>query len=131
MLSGEMATVTAPGPFAGLDPDLRTRLPELAGDRAVVIDYVATVRCGPVMGDLTVDLVHGDPGPGYAQIRPFGSVPCYVARALLPIFDAAQVTVRFGGPPFARHLAASVDPPEAWIDFLDRPAPTRGRRRRS
>jgi len=131
MLSGEMVTVAALGPFAGLDPDLRPRLPELACDRAVVIDYLATVRCGPVMGDLTVDLVCGDPGPDYTPIRPFGTVRCYVARALLPLFEAAQVTVRFGGPPFARHLAATVEPPEAWIDFLDRPAPTRGRRRRS
>ena len=131
MLSGEMVTVAALGPFAGLDPDLRPRLPELACDRAVVIDYLATVRCGPVMGDLTVDLVRGDPGPDYTPIRPFGTVRCYVARALLPLFEAAQVTVRFGGPPFARHLAATVEPPEAWIDFLDRPAPTRGPRRRS
>lgn len=138
MLHGTMASVLAAStlappvrPTIALDPGLRIRLTDLAAGRSLVVDYFASARCGPMVGDLTADLVPGDPGPEYMPLRRLAGVPCYVAGGLVPLLESADVTIRFGGLPFARHLAVTVEPPEAWIDFLERSCATRGRRRRS
>ncbi len=135
VMSETPARPTAPAApvLVGLDPELRPRLKELAGGRALVIDYYASVRCGPAVGDLTADFATEPLGPDFVAIRVLETVPCYVEHRLLPLLKEAEVTVRFGGPPFARHLAVTLDPPDGWIDFLDHGVgrARTGRRRRS
>jgi hypothetical protein len=106
--------------LVGLDPELRPRLAGLAAGRALVIDYFATARCGGLVGDLTADLVKEPVGAEFVPIRVLETVPCYAERRLMPLLAQVETTIRFGGPPFARHLAVTLDPPERWLDFLER-----------
>ena len=103
----------------GLAPELRPRFAELAAGRALVIDYFATARCGGRVGDLTADFVPEPVGVEFVPIRVLESVPCYAERRLVPLLAQVKTMIRFGGPPFARHLAVTLDPPERWLDFLE------------
>ena len=105
----------------GLAPALRGRLARLAASRVVVIDYFASRRCSVVIGDLTVDFENEPPGPGYAELASVERVRIFTESRLLAILREAGFTLRLGGPPFARHLAVDLDPPERWIDFLGEP----------
>jgi hypothetical protein len=105
----------------GIEPSLRPRLPSLVGDGVIVIDYFATRRCGPAVGDLVVRVREAPPVPGYVALAPLEGVPIVARRDLLPLLARAGPALRLAGPPFARHLAISLDLPELWIDFLDGP----------
>lgn len=48
---------------------------------------------------------------------------------LVSVFEGAALTLRLGGPVFARHLAVSLDPGSRWIDFLEQPKVLAGKRR--
>ena len=112
----------------GIDDALRPQLAELAAGRALVVDFFASRRCSVTIGDLTADFRRDPPGPAFAALAPLEGVLIYVERRLLPVLAAAVATVRLAGPPFARHLALSLDPAECWIDFLDGPSVLSGKR---
>lgn len=101
-----------------LEPELASRLPELARGRALVIDYFASGRCGATVGDLTVSFVESPPGEDYLELEPLGAVPVFAERALLAVL-ARGATLRLAGLPFAQHLALTLDEPERWLDFLE------------
>jgi hypothetical protein len=104
----------------GIEPTLSPRLSELAAGRVIVIDYFATRRCGPPVGDLVVRIRESPPGRDHLPIGPVEGVSVVVHRDLLPLLERAGPSLRLAGLPFARRLGIALDHPELWIDFLDR-----------
>lgn len=121
----------------GVEPALRASLARLAHGRVVVIDYFASrsKRCSVVIGDLTGAFGNADPGPEYVEFASIEGVRIFVESRLVTVLDDARATLRLAGPPFARHLSVELDPPEHWMDFLERPGVLAGkglfRRRRT
>ncbi len=56
-------------------------------------------------------------------------VDVLVENRLVPVFEDAALTLRLGGPVFARHLAVSQDPGSHWLDSLEQPNVLAGKRR--
>jgi hypothetical protein len=112
-----------------VEPALRASLARLAHGRVVVIDYFASrsKRGSVVIGDLTGAFRDADPGPEYVELARIEDVRIFVESRLLSVFDDASATLRLAGPPFARHLSVELDPPEHWIDFLERPGVLAGK----
>ena len=113
----------------GIEPALRTRLPQLAAGRPLVLDYFASRRCSIVTGDLTADFRREAPGSAYVALESIEGVPVFAEERLLPVLEDAELTLRLGGPIFARHLAVSLDPGSSWIEFLEQPTVLAGKRR--
>jgi hypothetical protein len=113
----------------GVEPALRASLASLAHGRVVVIDYFASLskRGSVVIGDLTGAFRDADPGPEYVEFAPIEDVRIFVESRLVTVLDDARATLRLAGPPFARHLSVELDPPELWIDFLERPGVLAGK----
>lgn len=107
-----------------LAPTMRGRLASLSAGRPLVIDYYTSHLRGVVTGDLI--LWFGEPGPEpcYVELEPIEGVAILTQRHLVGLLEAA--TLREAGPPWHRHPAISLAPPEAWIDFLDRHPSRRG-----
>ena len=112
----------------GIEPALRTRLTQLAAGRPLVLDYFASRRCSVVIGDLTADFRREAPGPAYVELASIEGVPVFAEARLLPVLNDAALTLRLGGPIFARHLAISLDPGSRWIEFLEQPTVLTGKR---
>jgi hypothetical protein len=113
----------------GVEPTLRRSIAQLAKGRVLVIDYFASRRCSVVIGDLTGDFRDAPPGRGYIELATLEGVRVFAAPRLLGVLGDARPSLRLGGPPFARHLAVDLDPPERWIDFLEGPGVLAGQRR--
>jgi hypothetical protein len=111
----------------GVEPTLRGSLAHLANGRVLVIDYFASRRCSVVIGDVTADF--GEMPPGYVEVGSVEGVRVFAEPRLLAVLADTESSLRLGGPPFARHLAIDLDPPERWIDFLEEPGVLAGRRR--
>ena len=92
-----------------------------------MIDYFAAKRCGPAVGDLTATFRGDEPGAALSEIEPIGSVRLFAETRLLELLVEAGVGLRLAGPVFARHPAVTLDRPELWIDFLDRPGAVEGK----
>ena len=107
-----------------VEPSLRGRLAELAGDRPLVIDYYASVHRGLTVGDLIVRFGDPAPEPRYVELEPLERVIVLAEGSLLDLLDGA--TLRETGLPFARHLAISLARPERWIEFLEHHPARRG-----
>jgi hypothetical protein len=105
----------------GVEPSLRGSLAQLANGRLLVIDYFASRRCSLIVGDLTADFEEMSPGPGYVEVATVEGVRAFAEQRLLAVLADTESSVRLGGPPFARHLAIDLDPPERWLDFLEEP----------
>ena len=105
----------------GVEPSLRGSLGHLANGRLLVIDYFASRRCSVVVGDLTANFVEMPPGPGYVEVGTVEGVRVFAEQRLLAVLVDTEPSLRLGGPPFARHLAIDLDPPERWLDFLEEP----------
>jgi hypothetical protein len=105
----------------GVEPSLRGSLAHLANGRVLVIDYFASRRCSVVVGDLTADFVEMPPGPGNVEIGVVEGVRVFAEPRLLAVLADTESSLRLSGPPFARHLAIDLDPPERWLDFLEEP----------
>jgi hypothetical protein len=93
----------------------------------MVLDYFASRRCSVVIGDITADFRREPPGPGYVELASIDGVAVFAERRLIPVLMEAALTLRFGGPIFARHLAVSLDPASRWIDFLESPSVLAGK----
>src|SRR5258706_12665357 len=113
----------------GIEPSLRGSLAHMANGRVLVIDYFASRRCSVVVGDLTADFVELPPGPGDVEVGSVEGVRAFVEPRLLAVLADTESSLRLSGPPFARHLAIDLDPPERWLDFLEEPGVLIGRRR--
>jgi len=113
----------------GVEPSLRGSLAHLANGRVLVIDYFASRRCSIVIGDLTADFVEMPPGPGYVEVGSAEWVRVFAEPRLLAVLADTESSLRLSGPPFARHLAIDLDPPERWLDFLEEPGVLIGRHR--
>lgn len=111
----------------GLTAELRSSVQSAARGRSLVIDYFASQRCGPPVGDLTATFIAEEPGSTYVELGPIGDVRLFVEVRLVPLLAAAGVTLRWAGPPFARHLAVVLDRPGLWLEFLDRPGVLTGK----
>ncbi len=112
-----------------VEPSLRGSLAHLANGRAIVIDYFASRRCSVVIGDLTADFWEIPPGAGFVEVGSLEGVRVFAEPRLLAVLADTASSLRLSGPPFARHLAIDLDPPERWIDFLEGPGVLPGRRR--
>jgi hypothetical protein len=113
----------------GIEPSLRGSLAHLANGRVLVVDYFASRRCSVVIGDLTADFVEMPPGPGYVEVGSVEGVRVFAEPRLLAVLADTHASLRLSGPPFARHLAIDLDPPERWLDFLEEPGVLIGRHR--
>jgi hypothetical protein len=113
----------------GVEPSLRRSLAHLADGRALVIDYFASRRCSVVVGDLTADFVEMPPAPAYVEVGSVEGVRVFAEQGLLAVLADTESNLRLGGPPFARHLAIDLKPPERWLDFLEEPGVLSGRHR--
>lgn len=113
----------------GIELALRTRLPDLAAGRPLVLDYFASRTCSQVIGDLTAAFRRQPPGAAYVELASIEGVHVFAEQRLLPVLKDAALTLRFGGPTFARHLAVSLDPGSRWIEFLEEPTVLAGKRR--
>jgi hypothetical protein len=106
----------------GIEPGIRDRLAAMASGRSVVIDAYREWLCGSWIGDLTVVIADGDPGPDFEALEPIDGVPVYASRRIARLLGAAGGVLRLGGLPFRRGLGLSLERPELWIDFLENPA---------
>lgn len=113
----------------GVDPALRARLADLSCGRPLIIDYFASRRCGVVIGDLIVEFQQGPPNGSYVMVASIEGVEVFAENRLVPVFEDAALTLRLGGPVFARHLAVSLDPGSRWIEFLEQPNALAGKQR--
>jgi hypothetical protein len=112
----------------GVEPSLRGSLARLANGRLLVIDYFASRRCSVVVGDLTADFEETSPGREYVEVATVEGVRVFAEQRLLAVLGDTNSSLRLGGPPFARHLAINLDPPERWLDFLEEPGVLIGKR---
>jgi len=87
----------------------------------VVVDYFATKRCSVAVGDVTASFRSDVPGTAFVELAAVEGVRVFVEERLLDTLSEAGPTLRLSGPPFARHLSVSLDRPELWIEFLERP----------
>ena len=113
----------------GVEPTLRDSLAHLANGRVLVIDYFASRRCSIIIGDLTADFAEMPPGAPFVEVGDVEGVRVFAEPRLHAVLADTESSLRLGGPPFARHLAIDLDPPERWIDFLEQPGVLAGMRR--
>lgn len=129
-MSAQMGTVVPHSQISlGVEPSLRGSLAHMANGRVLVIDYFASRRCSVVVGDLTADFVDMPPGPAYVEVGSVEGVRVFAEQRLLAVLADTESSLRLAGPPFARHLAIDLDPPERWLDFLEEPGVLIGRHR--
>jgi hypothetical protein len=112
-----------PRSIVGIEVDARLRpsLAQRAAGHALLIDYFASRRCGPVVGDLTARFGQPPATREYAELASIEGVPVFAHRLLLPLLRDAQPRLIEAGPVFARHLAVRLPEPERWLDFLEQP----------
>jgi hypothetical protein len=89
----------------------------MAGGRPIVIDHFASRRCGYTIGDLRVRIGADLEETNVIEATTPDGVRVVVERDIVGVFDSGA-ELRLAGPPFARHLAISLDAPETWLDFL-------------
>ncbi len=121
--------VGAPRLEAGISiaPRLRDRLASLAAGRALVIDYFARARCGSVVGDLTAKFRPVPADDGYVQLATVDGVRLFAEKRLIGLFEDGGTGLDLAGPRLARHLVVTVQRPERWLDFLERPGVCAGK----
>lgn len=112
----------------GVEPNLRRELAKLADGRPLVVDYFATRRCSIVIGDLTARFRRQLPDERYIELASVDEVRIFLEERLITVLTDGGLSVRLGGPPFARHPVPWLDRPERWIEFLEQPGVMAGKR---
>ena len=102
-------------------PALRAKLPDLAAGRALVIDYFATARCCVVVGDITADFRPQPPSETHVRLEDVDGIPVFAERRLVSLLDESATTLDVRRWPIGRRLTVSLDRPEKWLEFLERP----------
>jgi len=100
-------------------PALRGSLARLARDRALVISYFASARCGVVVGDLTISWRSTAPGAKFRRLEAIEGVELFADARLLEVL--ASAAPELGSPSILRRgtPTLSLGLPERWLDFLD------------
>ena len=107
---------------------LRAELPRLVAGRAVIIDSFASARCGVVVGDLTVDFGPEPDARTHAKLAEIEGVPVYAEARLVPLLEESGPSLDRRRLPFGRLVQLTLDQPEHWLDFLQKPGVVRRRR---
>lgn len=102
-------------------PRLRSRLRRLAQDRALVIDYFASDRCGVVVGDITAALRPKPSADARVELGMIEGVPVFAERRLIPLLAETVTTIDRWPLPIGDRLSVRIDRPEKWLEFLGRP----------
>jgi len=100
---------------------LRAQLQDLAAGRALVIDYFAGARCGVVVGDITADFGPQPPSETHVRLEDIDGTPVFAERRLVSLLDESVPTLDVRRWPIGRRLTVSLDRPEKWLEFLERP----------
>ncbi len=108
-------------------PILRDQIAAMAAGRALVIDYFAGARCGSVVGDLTAKFGSVPAVDGYVQLATVDGVRFFAEQRLIGLFEGGGIGLDLAGPRFARHLVVTMQRPERWLDFLERPGVCAGK----
>jgi hypothetical protein len=108
-------------------PAVRDQLAAMAAGRALVIDYFAAARCGSVVGDLTATFSPVPADEAYVQVAAVEGVRVFAESRLLVLLEDGGAGIGLAGPRFARHLAVTLERPERWLDFLERPGVCAGK----
>ena len=121
-----MSAGTAPIPRSilavGIDPAIRGSLARRAAGRHLVVDGSRSWQCGTWIGDLTVQWWRREPGGDYAALQPLEGVRVFARRRLLGLLRLAGPTLVASRLPIWGGLAITLERPELWIDYLDRPS---------
>ncbi len=104
-----------------LDPSLLGTFAERAAGRALVIDAFRSWQCGTWIGDLTAEWWRTAPDDPFVALTPLEGVPVYAHRRLVRLLEAAGACVVRSRLAFLGRLRLTLDRPELWIDYLDRP----------
>ena len=108
-------------------PRLRAKLSDAARGSAIVIDYYASARCGLVVGDITADLTHSPPADTHVLVADVEGVPVLAEPRLVPLLEQSGIFLNVRRLPFGERLAVYLDPPDRWLEFLQRPGVVRRR----
>ena len=106
----------------GIDHSLRGSLARRAAGRHIVIDGFRSWRCGTWVGDVTVEWRRRERGEDFAALEPLEGVRVFAKRELLGLLRLAGPTLVPSRLPILGGLAMTLEQPELWIDFLDRPS---------
>jgi len=109
-------------------PRLRGRLPGLAAGRMLVIDNFASARCGVVVGDITTYFGPLPPPETHAEVAERDGIPVLADRRLVPLLEGASIELDLRRLPSLPGLAGGLEPPERWLEFLERPGVAHPRR---
>jgi hypothetical protein len=112
----------------GVSPRLRGELSQLAGGRALILDYFVTARCGSVVGDITAGFGREPRLDGYARLDDVEGVRVYAERRLLPLLEEAGARLDKRRMPFGPQIGLRLDRPEQWLGFLEGPGVIAGKR---
>jgi hypothetical protein len=112
----------------GISPRLRGELSQLAGGRALIVDYFVTARCGSVVGDITADFGREPQPDSYARLEDVEGVRVYAELRLLPLLEEAGPRLDRRRVPFGPQVGLRLDRPEQWLGFLERPGVMVGKR---
>lgn len=105
-----------------LDPSLVGSFAERSDGRVLVIDAFRSWHCGTWIGDLTAEWSRTAPDDAFVALAQLESVPVYAHRRLVRLIETAGAKVVRSRLPFFGGLNVTLDRPELWIDYLDRPA---------
>jgi len=122
-MTGTTHRPAAPRSEAGIAiaPRLRDQLATMAAGRVLVIDYFAGARCGPVVGDLTATFRPEPTEGGYVQLATVDGVRVFAEGRLIALFADAGPGLDVAGIWFGRHVVVTLQRPERWLAFLERP----------
>ncbi len=102
-------------------PRLGPKLAALSRGRALVIDYFASARCGPAVGDVTAGFVPDPSTETYARMNDLQGVPVFAERRLVPLLEETTLVLDLRRLSLGDRLAVYLEPPERWLEFLERP----------
>ena len=113
-----------------IHPDLRGSLAGMARGRRLVIGYVASARCGTVVGDLSLEWRSETPSPRHRRLAPVEGIELYADERLLGVLAIGQPELRPGSLLRRGTPRLQLSRPEFWIDFLEGPSVMSRPRRR-
>jgi hypothetical protein len=81
-----------------------------------------------VVGDLTADIGPLPPPETHAEVAELDGIPVFADRRLESLLEGASIELDLHRLPFLPGLAVRLEPPERWLEFLERPGVAHPRR---
>jgi hypothetical protein len=81
-----------------------------------------------VVGDITADFGPQPAAETYVKLADLDGVPVFAEGRLVPLLEQTATSLDLRRLPFGRHLRVTLDRPERWLEFLERPGIARHRR---